>query len=94
MYSREEVLSTLRDALTELFEIEPERITPQAHLYTDLEIDSIDAIDLIDHVRRQTGHKLEAEDFRSVRTVDDVVQAILDKQSAADADTRSATPAP
>jgi len=93
MYSREDVFNTLRDTLVELFEIDPERITPQAHLYTDLEIDSIDAIDLIDHVRHQTGHKLEANDFRTVRTVEDVVQAILAKQSAADTD-NSAPPAP
>jgi len=85
MYSREEVFDTLRDALVELFEIAAERVTPQANLYTDLEIDSIDAIDLIDHVRRQTGHKLEANDFRTVRTVEDVVQAILAKQNAEDA---------
>jgi len=93
MYSREEVLATLRDALVELFEIAPGRITPQAHLYTDLEIDSIDAIDLIDHVRRQTGHKLEADDFRTVRTVDDVVNAILAKQNAAanDPDSRDSS---
>lgn len=80
MQTRDEIFNTLRDALSELFEIEPERITPQAHLYTDLEIDSIDAIDLIDHVRRQTGRKLDANDFRSVRTVEDVVQAMCQKQ--------------
>lgn len=80
MQTRDDIFNTLRDALSELFEIEPERITPQAHLYTDLEIDSIDAIDLIDHVRRQTGRKLDANDFRSVRTVEDVVQAMCQKQ--------------
>jgi len=89
MVSREDVFNTLRDTLVELFEIDPERVTPQAHLYTDLEIDSIDAIDLIDHVRRQTGHKLEANDFRTVRTVEDVVQAILVKQSAPASDASS-----
>ena len=72
MQTRDEIFDTLRDALSELFEIEPERITPEANLYTDLEIDSIDAIDLIDHVRRQTGRKLDANDFRSVRTVEAV----------------------
>jgi len=81
MHSYEDIFSTLRDALVELFELEPSRITAGASLYEDLEIDSIDAIDLIDHVRRKTGYKLEAEDFRSVRTVEDVVQALLHKQS-------------
>lgn len=81
MHTREDIFNTLRDALVELFEIEPERVMPQANLYTDLEIDSIDAIDLIDHVRRQTGRKLDANDFRTVRTVEDVVQAMWQKQA-------------
>ncbi|HEY9319172.1 MULTISPECIES: acyl carrier protein [Achromobacter] len=81
MHTREDIFNTLRDALVELFEIEPDRVTPQANLYTDLEIDSIDAIDLIDHVRRQTGRKLDANDFRTVRTVEDVVQAMWQKQA-------------
>ncbi len=85
MQTRDEIFNTLRDTLSELFEIEPERITPEANLYTDLEIDSIDAIDLIDHVRRQTGRKLDASDFRSVRTVEDVVQAMCQKQQDAGA---------
>ncbi|BEG79347.1 acyl carrier protein [Achromobacter xylosoxidans] len=80
MQTREEIYNTLRDTLSELFEVEFERITPQANLYTDLQIDSIDAIDLIDQVRRKTGRKLDANDFRSVRTVDDVVQAMYQKQ--------------
>ena len=80
MQTRETILATLRDALSELFEIEPERITLQAHLYDDLEIDSIDAIDLIDHIKRKTGRKLDANDFRAVRTVQDVVEAMYQKQ--------------
>jgi len=81
MQSYENIFNTLRDALVELFELSPSSITASASLYEDLEIDSIDAIDLIDHVRRKTGYKLEAEDFRTVRTVEDVVQALLHKQS-------------
>ena len=82
MQSREDIFAVLRDALVELFELEPERVTPAANLYTDLEIDSIDAIDLIDHIKRQTGHKLAAEDFRTVRTVQDVVDAVWQKMSS------------
>ena len=75
--TEQEIYRLLRDTLTELFEIEPERITPDTNLYEDLEIDSIDAIDLLDQIKRQTGYKLQADDFRNVRTVDDVVQAVL-----------------
>ena len=76
-----EIYRLLRDTLTELFEIEPERIMPNTNLYEDLEIDSIDAIDLIDRIKRETGRKLQAEDFRNVRTVNDVVQAVLKIQA-------------
>lgn len=79
MLSRDEVSKLLQTALVELFEIDPERIRPDANIYEDLEIDSIDAIDLIDHIKKETGHKLMAEDFRSVRTVQDVVDAVMRK---------------
>ena len=57
MQSREEIFATLRDALVELFELDAERVTLDANLYQDLEIDSIDAVDLIDHIKRQTDRK-------------------------------------
>ena len=78
--TEQEVRTLLTDALVNLFEIELERIKPETNLYEDLEIDSIDAIDLIDHIKRETGRKLQAEDFRNVRTVEDVVQAVLKVQ--------------
>ncbi len=76
MQNRDEIFITLRDALVELFELEPERIDLQANLYQDLEIDSIDAVDLIDHIKRKTGKKLAAEEFKAVRTVGDVVESV------------------
>lgn len=83
MQTREDIFAVLRDALVDLFEIEPARVSPSAHLYNDLEIDSIDAIDLIDHIKRKTGRKLAAEDFRTVRTVQDVVEAVWQQQEKA-----------
>lgn len=77
--TEQEIYQVLKETLENLFEIAPERIVPEADLFTDLEIDSIDAIDLIDYIKRKTGHKLQAEDFRNVRTVDDVVKALLKK---------------
>ncbi|WP_416192505.1 acyl carrier protein [Neisseria sp. CCUG12390] len=79
--TEQEVRDLLTNALVTLFEIEPDRIKPETNLYEDLEIDSIDAIDLIDHIKRETGRKLQAEDFRNVRTVDDIVQAVLRLQA-------------
>ena len=79
MLNREQVQEILSKALVELFEIDPSKITLTANLYEDLEIDSIDAIDLIDHIKRKTGHRLVADAFRSVRTVGDVVEAVMKK---------------
>jgi acyl carrier protein len=62
--------------LAELFELDPARVTLDARLSEDLEIDSIDAIDLMDRLRRQTGRKISVESFRSVRTVSDLVQTL------------------
>lgn len=77
MQNREQIFSTLKQAMEELFELAPEQISLDAHLYEDLEIDSIDAVDLIDHIKRQTGKKIAAEEFKSVRTVRDVVEAVF-----------------
>ncbi|MDO5102361.1 MAG: acyl carrier protein [Lautropia sp.] len=79
MLSKDDVHAVLVKALVDLFEISPDRIRPEANIYEDLEIDSIDAIDLIDHIKKETGHKLMAEDFRTVRTLQDVVDAVMKK---------------
>lgn len=76
MQTRDDIFTTLRDALVELFELDPASITLESNLYQDLEIDSIDAVDLIDHIKRQTGKKIAADDFKAVRTVNDVVEAV------------------
>jgi acyl carrier protein len=76
MQTKDEILEQIRASLAELFELDPARITLSARLNEDLEIDSIDAVDLMDGLRRQTGKKISAEDFRLVRTVGDLVEAI------------------
>ncbi len=74
--SREEILAYLREVLVELFELKPEQIVPEANLYTDLDIDSIDAVDLILKLKDLTGRKIQPQTFKHVRTVGDVVDAI------------------
>ena len=76
MQTKDEIIEQIKASLAELFELDPARITLASRLNEDLEIDSIDAVDLLDGLRRQTGKKISAEDFRSVRTVDDLVEAI------------------
>jgi acyl carrier protein len=74
--TREEILTYLRQILVELFELKPEQIVPEANLYTDLDIDSIDAVDLILKLKELTGRKIQPQTFKNVRTVGDVVDAV------------------
>lgn len=83
--TREEVYSHLRETLVELFEIDAEKISPQANLYTDLDIDSIDAVDLVLKLKEYTGQKIQPQQFKHVRTVGDVVDAVMGILSAAHA---------
>jgi acyl carrier protein len=76
MRTEEEIHAKLREVLVELFEIDPAKITPEANLYTDLDIDSIDAVDLVIQLKEITGKKIQPEEFKQVRTVNDVVRAI------------------
>ena len=74
--SREEILEYLRNTLVELFELKPEQIVPEANLYEDLDIDSIDAVDLILKLKDLTGRKIQPQAFKHLRTVGDVIDAI------------------
>lgn len=82
IHTDDEILERVRATLVELFEIEPDAITPQARLFDDLEMDSIDVVDLMDQVRRFTGRKVTPEDFRSVRTVADLMTVVRRLQAA------------
>jgi len=82
MQSREHIYQTLADILVEEFEIEADDISLEANLYTDLDLDSIDAIDLVIKLRDITNEKIEPEVFKLVRTVEDVVNEIEKLTSA------------
>jgi acyl carrier protein len=76
MPTAEQTFAHVRNLLIELFEIDPARITLDARLAQDLEIDSIDAIDLILKLKEYTGRKIKPEEFKHVRTVGDVVSTV------------------
>jgi acyl carrier protein len=74
--SRESIYGKVVDILSETFDLPTEQITPTAHLVQDLDLDSIDAVDLVVKLQQQTGRKIDPETFKQVRTVNDVVEAI------------------
>jgi acyl carrier protein len=76
MNSREEILAQITRLMVDMFELDAGDIRPEAQLYEDLDIDSIDAVDMVVELRNITGKQVKPEDFKSVRTVSDVVDAV------------------
>jgi acyl carrier protein len=76
--SKTEIYDWIVDTLHEMFEIDKSAITPQSNLYADLDIDSIDAVDLAVKLKDLSGKRLQPEIFKTVRTVEDVVNALTD----------------
>ncbi|CAL8479673.1 acyl carrier protein [Caballeronia novacaledonica] len=71
-----EILERIRAIFEENFGIAPERVTPEASLFEELDLDSIDAVDLAIKLQEMTGRRIKPEEFKSVRTVADVVAAV------------------
>jgi acyl carrier protein len=76
MNNQQEIYTRIAQVLEDLFEVDPDKVTPEARLYEDLDIDSIDAIDLVVELKKITGKKMRPDDFKAVRSVQDVIDAI------------------
>jgi acyl carrier protein len=82
MNSRDEILNSIKKIMLEMFEIEEDQVTLEARLYEDLDFDSIDAVDMIVKLKEITGREVKPEDFKTARTVGDVVEAIFKMMNA------------
>ena len=76
MKNKQEIFSRIVQVLEDLFEVDPRKVTPEARLYEDLDLDSIDAVDLVVELKKITGKKMQPEDFKAVRSVQDVIDAV------------------
>lgn len=74
--NKETLYEEVREALIQLFEVAEEDINPQAKLYEDLDLDSIDAVDMIVHLQKKIEKKIKPEEFKAVRTVQDIVDVL------------------
>lgn len=79
MVTEQQIFEELKHVLVETFEIDPAAIVPEAKLYDDLDLDSIDAVDLLVKLRPFVGNKsISPNDFKQVRTVGDLT-AVLNR---------------
>ena len=74
--SKAGILAQLQTTMGEMFELSEQEITYEARLYEDLDLDSIDAVDLIVQLQSITGRKFNPDEFKQVRTIEDVVNVI------------------
>jgi acyl carrier protein len=74
--TREEILQKMQDILVSDFELERDAIIPEARLYDDLELDSIDAVDLLVKIKEFLPGKVDPELFKKAVTVQDVVEIL------------------
>ncbi|MES2018961.1 MAG: acyl carrier protein [Pseudomonadota bacterium] len=68
------------ELLAEMFELDQADMSLESNLYADLDIDSIDAVDLAVRLKQMTGQRLAPEVFKTIRTIGDVVTALAEEQ--------------
>lgn len=76
MNNREEILTAIKAIMVEMFEADEKKITLEARLYEDLDFDSIDAVDMMVRLKEMTGKSVKPDDFRSSRTIADIVETV------------------
>ena len=76
MAGRDDIFQDVIRELHALFDISEQDITLEARLYEDLDLDSIDAVDLVVRLQEITQKRIQPDQFKSVRTVKDVVDAV------------------
>jgi len=84
--TREEIVSTINRVFEESFEIDPARLAPEANIFLDLELDSLDTVDLVVAIQKRFGVKIrDDERVRAIRTLNDVytfIETIQKEQGA------------
>ena len=62
--------------MARLFDLEESQLHPEARLYEDLDIDSIDAVDLLIELKKFSAAQINPEDFKEAKTLQDIVNII------------------
>lgn len=75
--TRDEIFARIVEILADSFELDPAEVTPEATLYEDLDLDSIDAIDIFVQLREVTGRRPDPAEARQIRTVEELVEFTL-----------------
>ncbi len=75
-YTKEQIFEELKNILIEELEIAEQDIKREANLFEDLDLDSIDAVDIAVRMQKFTNKKLSPAEFKQIKTVNDIVEAV------------------
>ena len=87
---RSEVIEKVNTVMHQGFEIPMEKLTPGARLYEELELDSLDAIDMIVALEEKIGRKVNIERFKTARTISDIYDVVFELAGESQHETKTA----
>lgn len=75
-YTPESIRSEVNKIFMELFELKEEQLKPESHLFNDLGLDSLDAIDMAVRFQREFQLKPSHEDIKAIQTMSDIYRLV------------------
>ena len=75
-FTKEQIFDKIKEILEKDFEADSSAITKETGLFTDLDFDSIDAVDLAVRLQQFTNKKIKPEEFKQIKTINDVIEAV------------------
>jgi acyl carrier protein len=73
-----ELIAAVNDVFSDQFEIPPEKITPEAQIFSDLGLDSLDVVDLVAAIQKKFGVQVrDDERVRSIRSMQDLYNYLI-----------------
>lgn len=76
MNTKEEIINTVYEVLEKDFSCPREKLTPETDLFKELDLDSIDAVDLLVRLQKLIKKRVDPEDFKQIRTLGDLITVI------------------
>ena len=73
---KQTLIKEINQVMIDGFELDPSQLKPEAKIVDDLELDSLDAIDMLVFLEEKIKIKVDAETFRTVKTLDDVYNVV------------------
>ena len=76
--NKEAVYQEICKILVEDFELDPAALKPEAKLFEELDLDSIDAVDLVVKLQQMTGIQVQPDDFKQIQTLQDITDVVYE----------------